>query len=101
MTDTPDIEALIAEARGAIQRKMRSGALGAPEDEISDLLVDRMADDLERQQAVVEAAHRVLIHYLADDAPDCQEIQDLEYAFARIGRVVPFAALDASPEGEG
>ena len=84
MTDTPDIEALIAEARGAIQRKMRSGSLGAPVDEISDLLVDRMADALERQQAVVKAARLSLRHPHAGTT----------------AMIKALAALDAPPEGD-
>lgn len=75
MADAPDIEALVAEARQAGSAWTLAGPTA---------LLTRLADALERQQAVVKAARAWERGYYFED---------------RMQKAL--AALDAKPEGDG
>ena len=96
MTDTPDIEALVAKGKKA--------ALSAEHDDC--LLLSDLADALERAQAVVGAAQRYTKLYdEAESDPEKGKVRwgQVMGAVVDIRRAVKdLAALDAPlPEGDG
>ena len=77
MTNTPDIETLVA--------KLRDDDLVCSWQATTKAMLEKAADALERQQAVVEAARAYVKGSLYDSTALCKAL----------------AALDAKPDGDG